>query len=120
MDRTIQAAEDPARWRLLAIVAIGTLLAMDPWFSAAAVAPLLATDWNLDRLGLPTLAIAVQVGFAAGALALALTAAADVLPARILFAAGAFLAAIANLAFAFLARDAASALPFRVLTGLAL
>lgn len=120
MDRTIQAAEDPARWRLLAIVAVGTLLAMAPWFSASAVAPLLATDWNLDRLGLPTLAIAVQVGFAAGALALALTAAADVLPARILFAAGAFLAAIANLGFAFLARDAASALPFRVLTGLAL
>jgi len=120
MDRTIQAAEDPARWRLLAIVAVGTLLAMAPWFSASAVAPLLATDWNLDRLGLPMLAIAVQVGFAAGALALALTAAADVLSARILFAAGAFLAAIANLGFAFLARDAASALPFRVLTGLAL
>jgi hypothetical protein len=28
MDRTIQAAEDPARWRLLPVVAIGTLLAM--------------------------------------------------------------------------------------------
>jgi MFS family permease len=120
LDRTIQAAEDPARWRLLAIVAVGTLLAMAPWFSASAVAPLLATDWNLDRLGLPTLAIAVQLGFAAGAFTLALTAAADVLPARILFAAGAFLAAIANIGFAFLARDAVSALPFRVLTGLAL
>jgi MFS family permease len=120
MHRSSQAAEDPRRWRLLAIVGAGELLAMAPWFSASAVAPLLATDWNLDRLGLPILAIAVQLGFVVGALALAVTGAADVLPARILFAAGAFLAVAANLGFAFLARDAASALPFRVVTGLAL
>ena len=120
MDRPSQPAEDPRRWRLLAIVAAGELLAMAPWFSASAVAPLLASDWHLDRLGLPVLAIAVQLGFAAGALALAVTAAADVLPARVLFAGGAFLAAAANLGFAFVAHDAASALPFRVVTGLAL
>jgi MFS family permease len=120
MDPATLPAEDPWRWRLLAIVGAGELLAMAPWFSASAVAPLLATDWNLDRLGLPILAIGVQLGFVAGALALAVTGAADVLPARILFAAGAFLAAAANLGFAFLARDAASALPFRVVTGLAL
>ena len=93
---------------------------MAPWFSASAVAPLLTSDWDLDRLGLPVLAVAVQLGFAAGALALAVTGAADVLPARLLFGAGAFLAAAANLGFAFVARDAASALPFRILTGLAL
>jgi MFS family permease len=113
-------AEDPRRWRLLAVVGVGELLALAPWFSASAVAPLLATEWHLDRLGLPALTIAVQVGFAVGALALAATAAADVLPARILFAVGAFLAAAANLGFAFLAHDAGSALPFRVVTGLAL
>jgi len=120
MDRASQPAEDSRRWRLLAVIATGEMLAMAPWFSASAVAPLLATDWNLDRLGLPTLAIAVQLGFAFGALTLALTAAADVVPARILFGGGAFLAAAGNLGFAFLARDAASALPFRILTGLAL
>jgi MFS family permease len=114
------AAEDPGRWRLLAVVATGELLAMAPWFSASAVAPLLTSDWSLDRLGLPTLAIAVQLGFAVGALALAATAAADVVPARFLFAAGAFLAAAANLGFAFVAHDATSALPFRIVTGLAL
>jgi len=120
MSRAAQAAEDPRRWRQLAIVAAGELLAMAPWFSASAVAPLLSTEWNADRLALPALAIAVQVGFAIGALALAATAAADVLPARILFAAGAILAAAANLGFAFVAHDAATALPFRVITGLAL
>jgi len=120
MTRAQPGAEDPRRWRLLAIVATGELLAMAPWFSSSAVAPLLAAEWNLDRLGLPSLAIAVQLGFAAGALALAATAAADVLPARLLFAAGALLAAVANLGFAFSAHDAGSAIPFRVVTGIAL
>ena len=113
-------AEAPDRWRILAIVAIGVLLAMAPWFSASAVATPLAAQWQLDRLGLPTLTIAVQVGFAVGALALAVTAAADVIPARFLFAAGAIGAATANAGFAFVATDLASAVPFRVATGLAI
>ena len=105
---------------MLAIVGGGELLAMAPWFSASAVAPQLAREWDLGVLGLPALAIAVQLGFVVGALALALTAAADVVPAPRLFAAGAIVAAAANLGFAFLARDPASALPFRIATGLAL
>ncbi|HEY6050756.1 MAG TPA: MFS transporter, partial [Thermoanaerobaculia bacterium] len=40
--------------------------------------------------------------------------------ARLLFAAGAAIAAAANLGFAFIAHDAGSAIPFRVVTGLAL
>ena len=112
--------EDPRRWRLLAIVAAGMLLGMAPWFSASAVAPVITAEWHLDRLGLPALAIAVQLGFAVGALVIAATAAADVLPARRLFAAGAALAATANLGFALVAHDGASAIPFRFVTGLAL
>ena len=115
-----QEAEAPGRWWILGIVATGVLLAMAPWFSAAAVAAPLAAEWQLDRLGLPTLTIAVQVGFAVGALALAASAAADVVPARILFAGGAALAAAANAGFAFVATDLASAVPFRLVTGLAL
>jgi MFS family permease len=113
-------AEDPRRWSVLWLVAIGELLAMAPWFSASAVARPLNVSWHLDAFGLPGLAIAVQVGFAAGALLLAATAAADRIPARLLFATGATLAAVANLGFAYVAVDAGSALPFRVLTGLAL
>ncbi|HEV8546270.1 MAG TPA: MFS transporter [Candidatus Limnocylindrales bacterium] len=120
MDQPSRPAEDPRRWRLLGIVAAGELLAMAPWFSASAVAPLIATEWHLDHLGLPILAIAVQLGFVVGALALAVTGAADVLSARRLFAVGAFVAAAANLGFAFLARDPAAALPYRIVTGLAL
>ena len=112
--------EDAGRWRALAVVAIGELLAMAPWFSASAVAPVLATEWHLDRFDLPLLTIAVQLGFAAGALALAATAAVDVLPAPKLFAVSALLAAGSNLGFAVLSTSTASAVPFRVLTGVAL
>jgi MFS family permease len=115
-----EEAEAPDRWRILAIVAVGVLLAMAPWFSASAVATPLAAEWHLDRLGLPALTIAVQVGFAVGALAMAASAAADVVPARLLFAAGALLAAAANAGFAFIATDLVSAVPFRLATGLAL
>ena len=115
-----QGPEDPRRWRILAIVAVGELLAMAPWFSASAVGSQLIGEWHLDRFGLPLLTIAVQLGFAVGAFSLAATAAADVLPSPALFAASAGLAAAANLGFAFLSGDAGSALPFRALTGIAL
>src|SRR5258706_7709841 len=105
MTRPDLPAEAAGRWRVLAIVATGELMAMAPWFSASAVAPLIASDWSLDRLGLPPMAIAVQLGFAAGALALAASAAADVLPARALFAGGALLAAPAYVCFCFGAPD---------------
>jgi MFS family permease len=108
------------RWRLLAILATAQLLSFAPWFSASAVSPLLSAEWNLGRLDLPFLAIAVQFGFAAGALALAAIGAADVIPARYLLAAGSLLAAVANLGFAYVARDTAGAIPFRLLTGAAL
>ena len=115
------AVLDPAgRWRLLAIVASALLLAFAPWFSASAVGPLLQADWQLGRLDLPFLTIAVQLGFAAGALILAASGAADVIPARSLMAGGAVAAAIANLGFATVATDTLSAIPFRLATGAAL
>jgi MFS family permease len=116
----MESAEDPRRWRILGVVAIGELLAMAPWFSASAVARPLNIAWSLDAFGLPGLTIAVQVGFAIGAIALAASAAADRVPARLLFAGGATLAAVANLGFAYLAADSGSAVVFRGLTGLAL
>ncbi len=113
-------SEPAGRWRLLAIVATAQLLAFAPWFSASAVAPSLQADWDLGRLDLPFLTIAVQLGFAVGALSLAVTGAADVIRPRYLLTLGAFLAAAANLGFATLATDTASAIPFRVVTGAAL
>ncbi|HEX5039911.1 MAG TPA: MFS transporter [Candidatus Limnocylindria bacterium] len=111
-------AEPEGRWGLLAVLATAVLLALGTWFSATAVAPSLEREWGLDRVGLASLTVAVQLGFAAGALGLAAVGAPDVIPARTLIAAGAALAALANGGFALLANDLATALPFRFLTGL--
>ncbi|MCI0344242.1 MAG: MFS transporter [Chloroflexi bacterium] len=88
-----------------------------PWFSASAVGPLLAAEWRTEGLQLPLLTVAVQLGFAISALALAISAAADVIAGPRLFLAGAAVAAAGNLGFATVASDAASALPWRALTG---
>ena len=105
------------RWGQLAILSAILLLALVPWFSAASVAPLIAAEWRIDPLGSALLTVAVQVGFAVGALLVALTGAADVVPARRLMAAGALLAAAGNAGFALLATDLTTALPMRAVSG---
>ncbi len=112
--------DPPARWRQLAVLATCLVLGMAPWFSASAVASSLRVAWDPGPLGLPMLAVGVQLGFAAGALLLALIGAPDVIRPAWLMAAGMAIAALANLGFALVATDPVSALPFRVLTGAAL
>ena len=110
--------EEPAgRWGQLAVLSACLLLALVPWFSAAAVAPLVAAEWRIGALEAALLTVAVQVGFALAALGLAASGAADVVPARSLMAAGALLAAAGNAGFALLATDLLSALPLRALSG---
>ena len=109
--------EPQGRWGTLVALSFVVVLALVPWFSAAAVAPLIAAEWQIDGLQTALLTVAVQIGFAIGALVLALTGAADVIPARRLVAGGAFVAAAANAAFALLAVDLATALPLRALSG---
>jgi MFS family permease len=112
-----EPGESPERWRALAVLAIGTLLAMAPWFSSAAVAPLLTAAWHPGRLDLPLLTVAVQLGFSAAAIALAAIGAPDVVAGPRLFFAGALVAAVANAGFALLPTSATDALPWRALTG---
>ncbi len=112
--------EPPERWGQLAILAVGTLLAMAPSFSASAVAPVLREEWQATGLELPLLTVVVQLGFAAGAIGLAVGGVPDVVPGPRLFAAGALIAAVANLGFALVATDPDSAIPFRIATGAAL
>jgi MFS family permease len=114
----VTLARDPAgRWQALLVVGLGTLLAFAPWFSASAVAPLLAAEWHTSGLQIPLLTVAVQLGFAVAALLLAATGAPDVIPGPVLFLIGAVVAAAGNLGFALAAHDAWTALPFRALTG---
>jgi MFS family permease len=117
---TVVAGEPAERWRQLTILGIGMVLAMSPSFAAAAVAPILRDEWTVGPLELPFLTVVVQLGFAVGAIGLAVVGAPDVIPGPRLFAAGAVIAAIANLGFGLVATDPPSAVPFRFLTGAAL
>ena len=45
--------EAPGRWGQLLVVGAGVLLAFAPWFSAAAVGPLLQREWQTTALDLP-------------------------------------------------------------------
>ena len=110
-------AEPAGRWRALFLLSIGILLAEAPWFSSSAVTPLLKLQWQFQGLEVALLTVAVQIGFAVGALALAATGAADVIRGDRLFFWGAAISAAANLGFAWLATDPISALPFRFMTG---
>ncbi len=105
------------RWAQLAILSFVVLCALGTWFSAAAVAPALADEWQASGLAIASLTIAVQLGFAAGAVLLASIGAPDVVPARVLMAAGALTAALSTAAFAAFADNPLAAIPWRVLTG---
>ncbi|HET7521419.1 MAG TPA: MFS transporter [Candidatus Limnocylindria bacterium] len=115
------AGEEPAeRWIQLAALSAAVLLVLGTWFSGTAVATSLRVEWGLDAVGIASLTVAVQLGFAVGAVALAAVGVPDVVPARWLITGGAVVAALANAGFALLPTDLASALPFRFLTGMSI
>jgi MFS family permease len=103
--------------RALALLALTELLGMSVWFSASAVVPALAEDWGLSADALSWLTIAVQLGFAAGALGSAVLNLGDRVPSRRLFAFSSALAGAATLAVAAAANGPASAIFFRFATG---
>jgi MFS family permease len=109
--------EPPERWRQLLLLSGAVLLILGTWFSGAAVAVPLREAWSLDAVGVATLTVAVQLGFATGAIGLASLGVPDVVPARWLMLGGGVVATLANAAFALAATDLATALPFRFLTG---
>jgi predicted MFS family arabinose efflux permease len=105
--------------RALVRVALAAVLANSTWFSATAVIPALRVDWRLDGAGAAWLVVAVQLGFIAGSVTVALLNLADRLEPRRLIAASSAAAAVAN-AGLLLAGGLAGALPFRFLVGVAL
>ncbi len=117
MELATPAAESPARWRALALVAGAELLGMSLWFSASAVAPALKSEWGLTDAGSAWLTLAVQLGFVAGTLVSALGNLPDVFSTRRLFAISAWLGAAANAGLAVFAHGLVAAMALRFLTG---
>jgi len=112
-------AEDPSRWKMLALIALAELLGMSVWFAANAVAPQLAVHWTLSQSETAWLSTVVQFGFVLGTAFAALLNLADTLSSRWYFAGAASAAAIANAALV-IAPSYQWALICRLLTGVCL
>ncbi|MEM9464042.1 MAG: MFS transporter [Actinomycetota bacterium] len=100
----------------LAVLAVGVVLAMSPWFATSAVLGELRTRWSIGTAQASWLIITVQLGFVAGALVSAITGLADRVRPRRLVLVGALGAALAN-ALVVVGDTYGSALVFRGLTG---
>src|ERR1039458_4360558 len=93
---------------------------MGVWFSASAVVPALSAAWGLHDAGRAGLTLAVQAGFAVGALLLAIFNLADRARPDRLLAVSALAAALFTAMIPALAEGLASALCLRFLTGFCL
>jgi MFS family permease len=110
---------DPARWRILSLLAVAELLGMSLWFAASAVSPQLAVRWSLTPGKAAWLTTIVQLGFVFGTGVAALLNLADVLPSKRYFAIAAVAGAVANAALVISDRYSL-ALTLRFLTGFSL
>lgn len=106
--------------RPLTVIVVAQFLGTSLWFSANGVADALALDWGLTTVELGYLTSAVQLGFIAGTLFIAISGLADRFAASRVFLVAAIAGAAANAGFALLADSVESAVVFRFLTGLAL
>ena len=91
------------QWRSLTLLTVAVLLTLAPWFSAAAVAPLIQAEWQLTTGAAAWLTLAVQLGFVAGTLVSGVFNIPDRLDASRLFALSAAGAALSTAGLAAIA-----------------
>jgi MFS family permease len=108
------------KWFNIGMLVAVELLAMGVWFSASAVVPALSVAWELNDAGRAGLTLAVQGGFAIGALVMALLNLADRARPDRLLAVSALAAAVATALIPMLAGGLPAALCLRFVTGFAL
>lgn len=113
------ADADPARWRMLGLLAVAELLGMSLWFAASAVAAQYRELWGLTVSQAGWLTTVVQAGFVVGTAVAAVLNLPDIVPARRLFAVSAVTGAAANAMLVFVG-DYRGALVCRFITGIAL
>ena len=105
------------QWRSLALLTLAELLALAPWFSAAAVSPLIQAEWQLTAGAAGWLTLAVQLGFVAGTLVSGVLNLPDRLNASRLFAFSAVGAALTTAGLALVANGLVGGVALRFLTG---
>ena len=101
-------------------VAVVLMLGLASWFSATAVGPSIAADWDLGTTGLLWLTGSVQLGFVVGALSASLANLPDRVPSHLLAAACSGGAALTTVGFVLWADGLTSAVLIRGATGVLL
>jgi MFS family permease len=112
-----QTRQEYSTWRVLFLLSLAELLAMSLWFTGTAVLPQVTSIWHSDLALGSWLTIAVQIGFAVGAVTFALFNVPDIFSPIKVFTIAAILAAAANAAFAWAAADPLTAILLRGATG---
>lgn len=85
------------RRKTLAVVSLATLFGLSVWFSTNAIGPALEAEKGFSTSDLSWLTIAVQLGFVAGTVIIAVTNLADLINARYVFGTSAAMAGLFNL-----------------------
>ncbi|QOR38378.1 MFS transporter [Billgrantia diversa] len=104
----------------LALIVLAQLCGTSLWFSVNGVGLSLSRDLGLSEVDLGRLTLAVQAGFIAGTLAIAVTGLADRFHASRIFAVSCLLGAVVNAGFVLVADQPTLALMLRFATGLCL
>src|SRR5215469_17132413 len=112
-----EARRESSSRRVLFFLSLAELLAMSLWFTGTAVLPQVTKIWDSGIALGSWLTVAVQIGFAVGALAFALFNIPDIFSPITVFVASAVLAAAANAGFALVAAKPLPAILLRGATG---
>ena len=113
----VVARRDVSSRRVLLLLSLAELLAMSLWFTGTAVLPQITAMWHSGIALGSWLTIAVQLGFAVGAITFALFNISDVFSPIPVFVFSALAASAANAAFAFTAHQPLTAILLRGATG---
>jgi len=108
---------DRAKRVSLALLVIAEMSGMNLWLASAAILPDLERETGLSSASQALLTRAVNAGFVAGALFIAITGIADRFDPRRVFCASALLAALSNCGLLVAAPDSVTAVATRFLTG---
>ena len=108
------------KWRNIGLLLLAEMLTMSLWFSGSAVVPQLTQEWELTGGQAAWMTMAVQIGFAAGALFSAALNLADRIAVPRLIGFSALLGAVFNALIALVVDNPEPALALRFLTGAAL
>lgn len=113
----VVAPRDVSSRRVLLLLSLAELLAMSLWFTGTAVLPQIVPLWHSGIALGSWLTIAVQLGFAVGAITFALFNISDVFSPIPVFVISALAASAANAVFAFTAQQPLTAILLRGATG---